>query len=198
MSKQVLNKTPAELRYIERSVFTKEVNIQNLCNFELGSQESMNVTFWIIIGFQQEDRQDSQNLSNDGFFRLPVTIAQYIIGTKKYTDAGILLIYDDDDYSQCYAQIKEVFRVLTKNDIHQPYIFDDDDYRSSNSRLVEVGYTLYVVDIRYQQNFTASQRSKVEFNFDGVVLIVINGYALVLTNDLFSVSSDEEKHLDFF
>ena len=51
MSKQILNKTNTELRYVERSVFMKEVNIQNLCNFELGSQGNMNVPIWISIGF---------------------------------------------------------------------------------------------------------------------------------------------------
>ena len=51
ISKQILSKTPTELRYIERSVFMKDVNNQNLWNFELGSQESMNVLIWIIIGF---------------------------------------------------------------------------------------------------------------------------------------------------
>ena len=47
MSKQILNKTPTELRYVERSVFMKQVNNQNLWNFELGSQENMNVPIWI-------------------------------------------------------------------------------------------------------------------------------------------------------
>ena len=37
MSQQILNKTPTELRYVERSVFMKEVKNQNLWNFELGS-----------------------------------------------------------------------------------------------------------------------------------------------------------------
>ena len=69
MSKQFSNKTPTELRYVERSVFMKEVNNHNLWNFELGSQENMNVPIWIIRGFQQQDRQDSQNLNNDTFFR---------------------------------------------------------------------------------------------------------------------------------
>ena len=58
LSKQILSKTPTELRYVERSVFMKEVNNQNLWNFELGSHENMNVPIWIIIGFQQRDRQD--------------------------------------------------------------------------------------------------------------------------------------------
>ena len=83
MSKQSLNKTPTELRYVERSVFMKQVNNQNVWNFELGSQENMNVPIWIVIGFQQQDRQDSQNLSNDTFCRLPIVSAQCIIGTEK-------------------------------------------------------------------------------------------------------------------
>ena len=120
MSKQILNKTPTELRYVERSVFMNEVNNQNLWNFELGSQENMNVSIWIIIGFQQQDRQDSQIVNNDAFCRLPVVSAQCVIGTEKYPDAGILLNYDDDDYSQVYNQIKEAFKARTKDDIFQP------------------------------------------------------------------------------
>ena len=91
LSKQILSKTPTELRYVERFVFMKEVINQNLWNFELVSHENMNVRIWIIIGFQQRDRQDSQNLNNDTFCRLPVVSAQCIIGTEKYPDAGILL-----------------------------------------------------------------------------------------------------------
>ena len=41
MPKQTSNKTPTELRCVERSVFMKEVDNQNLWNFELGSQENM-------------------------------------------------------------------------------------------------------------------------------------------------------------
>ena len=76
----------------------------------MGSQESMNVPIWIIIGLLQSDKQDSQNLNNDTFFRLPVTSCQCIIGTDKYPDSSILLNYDDDDYSQGYSQIKEACR----------------------------------------------------------------------------------------
>ena len=93
----------------------KQINIQNKWNFELGSQETMNVPIWIIRGFQQQDRQVSPNLCNDSFCRLPVVSSQCIIGTKKYPDSSILLSYDDDDdYIQGYAQIKEAFRALTK------------------------------------------------------------------------------------
>ena len=195
MSKQILSKTPTELRYIERSVFMKQVNNQNVWNFELGSQENMNVPIWIIIGFQQQDRQDSQDLNNDTFCRLPVVIAQCIIGTEKYPDTGILLNYDDDDYSQGYHQIKEAFRALTKDDILQPYIYEE-DFRTSNARADNVGYNLYVFDIRYQKNYTASQPIKVEFKFDKVIPNNVNGYALVLTNKLVSISSDGQRHFD--
>ena len=67
LSEQILSKAPTEHRYIEPSVFLKEVNNQNLWNFELGSQESMNFPMWIILGFQQQDRRDSQNVINDTF-----------------------------------------------------------------------------------------------------------------------------------
>ena len=60
----------------------KEANSRNLWNFELGSQESMNVPIWIIIGFQQRGTQDSQNLNNNALYRLPVTSAQCIIERK--------------------------------------------------------------------------------------------------------------------
>ena len=195
LSNQILSKTPTELRYVERSVFMKEVNNQNLWNFDLGSHENMNMPIWIIIGFQQRDRQDSQNLNNDTFCRLPVVSAQCIIGTEKYPDAGILLNYDDDDYSQGYHQIKEVFRALTKDDILQPYI-SEADFRRSNAAANDIGYNLYVLDIRYQKNFTNSQPIKVEFKFEGVVPNDINGYALVLTNKLVSISSDGQRHFD--
>ena len=138
----------------------KEVKNQNLWNFELGSQESMNVPIWIIISFQQHDRQDSQNFNNDTFCRIPVVSAQCIIAMEKYPDAGISLNYDDDDYAQGYSQIKEAFRALTKDDILQPYI-SEDDFRSSNVRADDVGYNLYVFDIRYQKNFTKSQPIKI-------------------------------------
>ena len=123
---QIVNRIPTEFQYVERSVFMKENITQNLWNFELGTQEGINVPIWIIIGFQQQDRQISQTENNDTFYRPSVTSAQCNIGTKKYPDSGNLLNYDDDDYNQGYGQIKEAFRVLTKNDILQPYISDHD------------------------------------------------------------------------
>ena len=72
----------------------------------------------------------------------------------------------------------------------------DDDFRSSNVSFVRIGYNLFVLDVRIQQNFTASQSIKVEFKYHGVAPNDINGYALVLTKRLVSVSSDGQKHFD--
>ena len=102
-SEKVLSETSTELRYIERSVFMKVVNKQNLWNFELGSPENMNVLIWLIVGVQQNDRQDSQNITKDTFCRLPVTSAQFIIATENYPDGSILKIYDDDVFLQGYC-----------------------------------------------------------------------------------------------
>ena len=73
----------------------KEVDNQKLWNFALGSEESMNFSIRVFIGFQQRNRQDSQDLNKDTFCRLPVTSAHSVIRTQKYPDAGILLKYDD-------------------------------------------------------------------------------------------------------
>ena len=164
--------------------------------FELDCQENMKVPIWLIIDFQQQGSQDSQNLNDDTFCRLPVGSAQCVIETEKYPDAGILLKFDDDDYSQGYHQIKEAFKALTKDDILQPYK-SEEDFVSSNARVDDVGYNLYVFDIRYQKNYTASQPIKIEFKFDGLVPNNVNGYALVLTNKLVSISSDGQQHFDF-
>ena len=133
-------------------------------------------------------------MNNDTFYRPLVTSAQCIIGTEKYPDSGILLNYNDDDYSQGYGQIKEAFKVLTKDNLLQQYL-SEHDFRSSNDGN-NIGYNIYAFDIRYQKDFESSQPIKVEFKFDGVVPTGIYGYALVLTNRLVSISSDGQRMFD--
>ena len=48
LSKQIINKTPTQIQYPERSVFMKEVNTQNFRTFELGTQEGINIPTWIF------------------------------------------------------------------------------------------------------------------------------------------------------
>ena len=91
LPKQILSRKTTELRYIQRSVFLKQVNNRNLWNFNLGGQESINVPIWIILGFQQRERLDSQNLKKDTPCRLPDIGAQCYFGTENYPDAGVLL-----------------------------------------------------------------------------------------------------------
>ena len=55
LHKQILNKTPTELQYVERSFLLKDVNAQNLWTFELGTQEGINVPVWILVGFEQRE-----------------------------------------------------------------------------------------------------------------------------------------------
>ena len=117
LSNQILSEVPTELQKLKRFVFMKEVNSQNLWTFELGFQEGLNVPINKIISFQQSDRQDSQNLSNDTFFRPPVTSAQCAIATPEYPDSAILIKYDDSGYSQGYGQIEVAFIVLKNDDI---------------------------------------------------------------------------------
>ena len=143
---QIKKNTPTLFHYPEKSVFMKQVNTQNLWTFELGTQEGVNVPIWIIVGFQQSGRQNDQNINNDTFYRPLVTSAQCIIGTEKYPDPGNLSNYNDDDYSQGYAQIKESFKALLKNNILQPNI-SDNDFTSSNDGN-NIGYNAYAFDIR--------------------------------------------------
>ena len=191
---QNIDKIPTEFRYIEGSVFMEEVNTQKLWTFELGTHENMNVSMGNIVGFQQRDRQYSQNLANDTFCRLTITNAQCNISTEKYPDSAVLLNYDDDDYSQGYGVKKEAFRVLTKDYILEPYI-SEHDFRSSNNGN-DTGYKLYVFDIRYQKNFESAQTNKVEFKFSGNIDAGIYGYALVVMIRLISMSSDGQRHFD--
>ena len=109
----------------------KYLNNRSLWNLDLSCQENMNVPLWFNIGFQQRDRQDSQQLKFCSFAgyqllvlnaylfvrRLPVTSPQCIFRTKNYLDSAIRFYYDDDDFSQGCGQIKEAFRAPTKDAI---------------------------------------------------------------------------------
>ena len=191
---QIKKSSPTLLHYPERFVFMKEVNTQKLWAFELGTQEGFAVPIWIFVAFQQNGRQNDQDLNNDTFYRPLVTSAQFVIGTEKYPDSGILIYYNDDIHSKRFGQIKEAFQALTKDNIFQPYI-SEDPFRSSNDDN-DIGYNIYAFDIRYQKNFESSQPIKVEYKIDGFVPAGIYGYVLLLANKLFSISSDGQRMFD--
>ena len=99
----------------------------------------MNFPIWKNIGFQQQDGQDSQNLTKDTFCRLPITSAQSVNGTERYPAAGIISIYDTYDCTHGYAEIKEASRASTKDVILKPFI-SDHDFRSAKIRADDIGY----------------------------------------------------------
>ena len=119
LSKQISSKVTTDLRYVEKSVFMMQFNTQNIWDFELGTQEGVNIPMWFFLGFQQRDRKDSQNINNDTFYRPPVTSAHCIIGVDNYPDSALLLNYDDDDFSRGHGRVTEAFKALTKDDILQ-------------------------------------------------------------------------------
>ena len=174
--------------------FHERSEYPNFWTFEMGTQESINIPIWIYVVFQQNGRQHDQNLNNDTFVRLPVISGQVVIGTERYLDSGILLNYNDDDYSPGYDQTKEAFRALTKDNILQPYI-SEDDFRSSNEEN-NIGYDTHACDKRYRKNFRNAQPVKVEFKLSKNIRAGIYGYSLVLTNRLASISSDGQRLFD--
>ena len=97
---QIVKRVPTQLQYVERSVFMQKVKNQKVWHFQIGTQEGVNIPIFIIIGFQQQDRGNSQKFNSDTFCRLPVTSAQCNIGTETYPDSAILLNYVDDNYLQ--------------------------------------------------------------------------------------------------
>ena len=172
---QIQRKTPTEPKNEERSLFIKNKNPQSFWNFELGTQEVINVPIRIFVGFQEVDRQNSQNLNNDTFCRPPVTSAHVVIGKERYPDNSVLINYDNDVYPQAYGQIKEAFKALKQDEFLQPYI-SEHDIRSSNDG-DNIAYGLHVCDLRYQKNIESAEPSKVEFKFQQTSPL---GYMVVL------------------
>ena len=63
-------------------------------------------------------------------------------------------------------------------------------------KVKNIAYNIYSSDIRYQKNFENAQPVKVEFKFSENLPAGIYGYALVLTNNLISMSSDGQRMFD--
>ena len=69
---------------------------------------------------------------------------------------------------------------------------------SSNYPDSNRGYNFNVFDIRHHQQYNSAQPIKVRFDFRSAVPAATNliGYALLLINELVSVSGDGKKQLD--
>ena len=123
LSKQVLSKTPTELRYIERSLFMKGIKNQYSWKFELESQEGKTVPIWITVGLQHGYGHNSHNLNKNSFCRLPVTRAHSVIETEKHRDESISIKCYDDFYSWRYGQKKKLLDFYQKlTSFNQTYL----------------------------------------------------------------------------
>ena len=140
LSELFVSRAPTELHYIETSVCRKDVNSQNDCTFELGVQNAIGLPIYGFVGSQVRNWLDNQEHDNDLFTRLPLSCVQCIIITGEYTNAGIILNYDDDSFSQNYGKIVSCFEHLTRANFLLAYITRN--YFGSDN-----AYNLYVFDI---------------------------------------------------
>ena len=85
--------------------------------------------------------------------------AQCIIGTETNPDAGVIILYDADFYSQGHGQYKEAFRDLTKDDTLKALISDptlrSTDINDAGEDDNSVGY----IFIRFRQKISGILRS---------------------------------------
>ena len=111
---QLLNKDPTELFYTERTVFRKDVNTNNNWSFELGmatgaSQSSGLPPTYVIVGFQNRNKIESQTHDKATFDSLPISSAVCTIGSENYTDNMITCDYDRDNYHEAYVIVVKHF-----------------------------------------------------------------------------------------
>ena len=184
---QILDKDPTELYYIERIVFRKDVNTNNIWTFELGSSAESTPSF-IIVGFQARNKIDSQTHDNAIFDRLPISNAVCKIGSEKYPDDGIECDYDREKYDQAYCEIENFYLLKSETNLLNPFI-DLHKFRTN--------YNFYVFDLSKQKYNIASQHIRLEFKFSAAIDVAdYIAYALVLTPKLISISSDGQRHFD--
>ena len=113
----------------------------------------------------QRDQFNQQHQNSDTFYRPSVVNAQCVVGSDKFTDAGINCNYAIDKFSPAYGEIVSCFRHLAKDNILQPYITQKDFVTSKNCPYGNPGYNLYIFDIRHHQDYTSAEPIKVSFDF---------------------------------
>ena len=183
---QILNKDPTELHYIERVVFRKDTNIN--WTFELGNSDTVSCPIFVIVGFQARNKIDSQIHNNATFDRLPISNAVCKIGSEKYPDDGIECDYDHDNYDQAYGEIENFYHLKSETNLLNPFI---------DLLKLRTNYNYYVFDLSKQKDNIASQPIRLEFKFSAAIDVAdYIAYALVLTPELISISSDGQRHFD--
>ena len=184
MLDHVVSKTPAELSYIIRSSYMKDVTTENNWNFELGVGDGIDIPVYVIVGFMRRDQFNQQHQNKDTLYRPCVVNAHCIIGGEKFPDVGTLCKFAFDKYSQLYGENVSFFRHLAKDNILHPYITQKDIITSNFYPDGNPGYNIYVFDVRQHQDFSSAQPIKVRFDFRPAVpaATTLIEYALLLTN----------------
>ena len=98
------SKTPTEMHIKERCVSIKNLNAQTFRNFELVKKNGNTMPFWKRIGFQQMNRLDLQERSNDTFLEPPVFVAQCIIDKEKKLDFELNCDFMNNNLFQAYGE----------------------------------------------------------------------------------------------
>ena len=178
----------------------KEVTTENNWTSELGVGDCIDRPIYAIVRFLQRHEFNQQHQNVDTFYESTVVNAQCIIGYEKIPDAGTNCGYAIYIYSQATGEIVFCFRHLAKDIILQAYFTQKYFITSYNYPDGNPGYNLYIFDIRRHQDCSSAQPMKVGFDVRPAVPAATNliGYALLLTKELVSVSSDGQSHFDLF
>ena len=86
----------------------KVVTTENNWTFELGARDGIYIPTYVIVGFMQRDQFNQQHQKNDPFCRPSLVMAQCIIGSENFADAGIICNYAIEKYSK---QMEKLFFV---------------------------------------------------------------------------------------
>ena len=70
----------------------KDVTTENQWTFEFALRDLFDVAIHVIVRFMQRAQFNQQHQSTDTFYRPYVVMAQCVIGSDKYTEAGKFLI----------------------------------------------------------------------------------------------------------
>ena len=143
----------------------------------------------------QNGQFNQQNQRNDAFFKPTVVNAHCNKGSERNTDAGKNGENATDKCSQAYEEIVSLFRILAKDIFSHLYITQKDLTFSNRKPEKNPGSKLYVFDIRHHHNFSSAEPIKVRFDFRSPVEAAkrLIGYALLLTQNFLTISSDGQR-----
>ena len=113
VKEQILNKEATELKFLERTVYKKNVDATNNWIFELGQSENLNPVY-IIVGFMNSNKFGSQIQDNSIFDRLNVVYCICKIGSENFPENGINCNYNRDNYTETYYQVENFFPTRQK------------------------------------------------------------------------------------